>query len=134
MRIEIADSIGRSEPQFIVYAESHLDELILKSFLTIKSHSKMPLSFCLHGFCFSDGKYKSFNFGWREEEKVSEKPEPYNISQADAEPGHELLDENFVIITDKESLAMIDTVMLRSDIKEHEKLELIRKILDKKND
>ena len=64
MKIRPADSEGRPEPQFIVEAETDTDTIILKMFLM--QEYKKNLRFAMHGLSIQDGKYKSFNFGWRE--------------------------------------------------------------------
>ena len=64
MKIRPTDSEGRPEPQFIVEAETETDTMILKMFLM--QESKKNLEFKMHGLCYQNGKYKSFNFGWRE--------------------------------------------------------------------
>ena len=65
MRIEAHPSTGRPEPQFVVYAESQQDGLILKMFLSAENDKKTI--FWKHGTCYSSNVsgYTSFNFGYR---------------------------------------------------------------------
>jgi hypothetical protein len=64
MRIELSDSTGRPEPQFVVYAENEQDRMFLKMFLTIPDYTKEKLYFNLHGHGGQGKKYEHFNFGW----------------------------------------------------------------------
>ena len=71
MRIQIADSTGRPEPQFVVFAENECDRHILKMFCKAKEISKVPLKLWLHGSSMSSDVQgiTSFNFGWVEDTK-----------------------------------------------------------------
>ena len=67
MKIRIADSTNRPEPQFVVEAESDNDRHILKMFCQISHHSKVKLKFWMHGYSSDPNGYQSFNFGWIED-------------------------------------------------------------------
>lgn len=63
MKVRAAHSTGRSEPQFVIEAETEQDRLILKMFE--KPHDDKSARFVIHGFTYEIGKgIISFNFGW----------------------------------------------------------------------
>lgn len=64
MRIELAESSSRPEPQFVVIAETEQDFLFMRSFLTAPDYSSDQLEFVKHGHTYENGKYRSFNLGW----------------------------------------------------------------------
>jgi hypothetical protein len=71
MRIEFAESTGCPFGQFVVHAEGSQDGAIIKAFPGgMRSESgnwrESGWEFCVHGNTYSDGRTRSFNFGWRE--------------------------------------------------------------------
>lgn len=74
MKIDIAPSTGRPEPQFTVIAESQIEKLILKTFIDIRHDSKKTLQFHLHGHSRSQDNsgIVSFNFGWIEKSEPND--------------------------------------------------------------
>ena len=70
MKIELAESSSRPEPQFVVIAETEQDFMFLKAFLTAPEYSKDPLEFVMHGYTVENFKHRSFNFGWKNKSKL----------------------------------------------------------------
>jgi hypothetical protein len=67
MKIRVAESTGRPEPQFVVEAETAEDRVFLKMFLTIRDYyPERKLALHMHGYGSNGHGYNSFNFGWRE--------------------------------------------------------------------
>lgn len=81
MKIRIAESSNRPEPQFVVEAENDIDQLFLRMFCYIPLYSKNPLELTFHGYSGGSRGVSSFNFGWTEKTpKVSDPVVPVQVS------------------------------------------------------
>jgi len=66
MRVEIASQTGQPVPQFIIYAETDAERLVMQQFVTYSYYEPRPV-FWLHGWTYGMGMtgVSSFNFGYR---------------------------------------------------------------------
>ena len=64
MKIKAAPATGCPVPQFVVYAETEEDRMLMRAFTSFPDYARESWEFRLHGPTFGDGDIQAFNFGW----------------------------------------------------------------------